>query len=281
MVMSPVLESFPRPAALVAGGRDAGRRDAEGGTDASVSERHAAAALALGRRELEIAVRLGHIATVASGVPWERRVPRAEIERLASAPGFPGALRDRIRLVNASEGAALLRISPARFSRLARGGCLAPLSFHPHHRAIVWRYPAEELRLFALRHPELLSGPAPGGLLRELRGGADWRPRRWRARHTGLLAQQAGNAWERAAVAAAVLDPAVVTDTVPDPVARARLHRLRPPLGDHREDAAVRAVLRVTDPDESRWYAGMLREALREARALARPRAPVTADRRR
>jgi hypothetical protein len=272
----PAPETLPRPAAPAIGGRDAGDR-----AGSSLSERHAAAALGLCRRELDLAVRLGHIATVASGVPWEPRVPRAEIERLASAPGFPGSLRDRIRLANASEGAALLRISPARFSRLARGGCLTPLGFHPHRGRVMWRYPAEELRLFARRHPELLSGPAPGGLLRELREGADWRPRRWRARHTGLLAQQAGNAWERAAVAAAVLDPAVVTDAVPDPGARARLHRLRPPLWDHRESAAVRAVLRVTDPDETRWYAALLREALREARAPARPRAPVTADRRR
>jgi hypothetical protein len=277
----PVLETVTRPYAPAASAApDALGRGAPA-PGPSVTERRAARALGLTRRELDVAVRLGHIATVASGVPWERRVPCAEIERLGSAPGFPGALRDRIRLVNASEGAALLRIAPARFSRLARGGCLAPLSFHPHRRAIVWRYPAHELRMFAERHPELLSGPAPRGLLRELREGADWRPRRWRARHTGLLARQATNPWEKAAVAAAVLDPAMLTDAVPDAAARARLHRLRPPLWDRR-DQALRAVLRVTDPDETRWYTRMLREALREARTPAPPPAPpVTADRRR
>jgi hypothetical protein len=237
-------------------------------SDSAVPERQAARELGLARRELDVAVRLGHVATVASGVPWERRVPRAEIERLRAIPRFPGTLLDLIRLVNASEGAALLRIAAARFSRLARGGCLAPMTFHSHRRTLVWRYPAGELRLFAQRHPELLSGPAPRELLRTLREGADWRPRRWRARHTGLLAQQARNPWERAAVPAAVLDPAVLTDLVPDARVRARLHRLRPPLADAREETA-RAVLRATDSDETRWYAAMLREALREARAPA------------
>jgi uncharacterized protein DUF6397 len=233
--------------------------------DAPVTEQRAARELGLGRRELDTAVRLGHIDTVSSRAPWQRLVPRAEIDRVRAAPGFPASLRERIRLVNATQGAELLRISPARFGRLARGGCLTPVSLCPHRGVIVWRYPAAELRLFAQRHPELLSGPAPRGLRLLLRQGGDWRPRRWRGRHTSLLARQADDPWEKAAVPAAVLDPGALRAVVPDAHERALLHLLRPPLADARE-AVVREVLTAKEPDEARWYGVALALALADAR---------------
>ncbi|MEO3755354.1 DUF6397 family protein [Streptomyces sp. B6B3] len=233
----------------------------------TVSAPRAARALGLSRRQLDVAVRLGLVATEATDVPWLRRVSWAEIERLRADPGFPVPLRDQALLVNATEGADMLGVTPARFARLARGGCLAPLSLYPHRGAFVWRYPAIELRTFAERHPELLSGPVPEALRSLLREGADWRPRRWRARHTGLLAAQARSPWERAAVPAAVLHPRALRALVPDQHERALLRRLRPPLCDTREEAA-REVLPATDPDETRWYGTALTLALRDARRV-------------
>ncbi len=233
----------------------------------TVSEPRAARALGLSRRQLDVAVRLGLVDTRATGVPWRRRVPWSEVERLRADSGFPATLREQVRLVNATEGAELLGVTPARFARLARGGCLTPLSLYPHRGAFVWRYPASELRTFAARHSELLSGPVPADLRRLLRAGADWRPRRWRARHTGLLAGQAGSPWERAAVPAAVLHPRALRTLVPDPHERSLLRRLRPPLCDAREEAA-REVLPATDPDETRWYGAALARALLDARRV-------------
>jgi hypothetical protein len=238
---------------------------ADSSPDAPLTEQRAARELGLGRRELDTAVRLGHIDTVSGGAPWQRLVPRAEIDRVSATPGFPASLRERIRLVNATQGAELLRISPARFGRLARGGCLTPLSLYPHRGVIVWRYPAAELRLFAQRHPELLSGRAPRGLRLLLRQGSDWRPRRWRGRHTSLLARQADDPWERAAVPAAVLEPGALREVVPDAHERALLHLLRPPLADARE-ATAREVLTAKEPDEARWYVVALTLALADAR---------------
>jgi hypothetical protein len=118
----------------------------------------------------DIPVQLDHILPGAGTAPWRRRVPRGELERLRAAPGFPSTLLDRTRLVDGAAGARLLGVGTARFARLARGGCFSPVRFHLNrYRAVVWRYPAEELRLFAERWPELLRGPAPEGLRRVLR----------------------------------------------------------------------------------------------------------------
>jgi hypothetical protein len=193
--------------------------------------------------------------------------------------------------VGAVAGAGLLGISLARFARLARGGCFSPVGFRiGRHRVIDWRYRAAEVAAFAERRPELLSGPMPEGLRRALRRGEDWRPRRWRSRRTDLLSRQAGDAWERAAVLVAVLDPPTVAAEVRDARERALLYRLRPHLVDPGLAAcrwdAVGALLTATDPDEARWYRASLALALRDARregpvpARAGPW-PVRAGRRR
>ncbi|WP_059006400.1 DUF6397 family protein [Streptomyces specialis] len=236
--------------------------------------RAAAKELGLRPREVTDAVRLDHIPTVATGVPWRRSVPRAALDRLLADQGFPELLRGRALMVNATEGAELLGVAPSRFARLARGGLLAPVDFHLNrHRVVVWRYAAAELREFAVRSGELLTGPAPEELRRAVRDGADWRPRRWRRRRTDLLSRQARDGWERAAALAAVLEPPVLAADVPDAAERALLLWLRPPLpgvppGGSRWDV-VAPLLTATDPEEARWYRAELSAALKEARAGA------------
>ena len=96
----------------------------------SVALRTAARELALEPRELELAVRLEKVRTVAAPQPAPRRVPHSEVERLRAAEGFPERLRERLRLVGAAEGARLLDISAARFGRLAKAGYLSPVTFY-------------------------------------------------------------------------------------------------------------------------------------------------------
>ncbi|WP_052852730.1 DUF6397 family protein [Streptomyces avicenniae] len=257
----------------------------------TVSSRRAAHELGLGGAEFEAAVRLGHIGTVPGAAPWERRVARAELDRLRGTPGFSAALRDAARLVNAAAGAELLRISQARFARLARGGCLVPLDFRTNgHRATVWRYPAAELRAFAARRPTLLGGRLPDGLRRALRRCDDWRPPQWRARRTTQLAAQADDPWLRAAVHAAVLPTHSLESAVPDPGERLRLHRLRPPLGEPCRPAdggsapvpcpATDGLLTVSGPEEERRYRDRLLHALVAARAADRAAGALRAARR-
>ncbi|MEV1010670.1 DUF6397 family protein [Streptomyces sp. NPDC049881] len=264
---------------------DAGRGAARPGRD-SASARRAAHELGLGAAEFEAAVRLGRIRTVPGTRPWERRVARAELDRLRGTPGFTAALRDAARLVNAAAGAELLRISPARFARLARGGCLVPLDFHAHgHRAAVWRYPAAELRAFAAHRPALLGGRLPDGMRRALQRCHDWRGPHWRARRTTQLVTQAEDPWLRAAVYAAVLPAHLLAADVPDPGERLRLHRLRPPLeapcrtteGRPRPGPGRAAwpLLTAAGPDETRRYRDGLRRALADARGAAGPAGPA------
>ncbi|WP_326594787.1 DUF6397 family protein [Streptomyces sp. NBC_01803] len=241
---------------------------------AAVPVRRAAKELGLGPREFGDAVRLDHIPTVATGVPWQRSVPRAALDRLRADRRFPEQVRDLALMVNATGGAELLGIAPSRFSRLARGGLLAPVDLHVNrHRVVVWRYAAAELRAFAAERAELLTGPAPEGLRRALRGGEDWRPRRWRRRRADLLTRQAEGPWQRAAALAAVLEPPTLAADVPDARERALLLRLRPPLAGVRSGGPrwdiVAPLLTATDPDEARWYRAELSTALIRARAAA------------
>ncbi|WP_158920790.1 DUF6397 family protein [Streptomyces sp. NBRC 109706] len=204
-------------------------------------------------------------------------------ERVRYAPRRPLAKRFPERPVSASAGAVLMGISTARFSRLARGGCFSPSDFHlTEHGVVAWRYPPEELSVFARRRPGLLTGQLPDGLRHSLRQGQDWRPRRWRARRTGVLTGQAAGPWEAAAVPAAVLDHGTLESEVPDPVERAVLGRLRPPLMAARLAAgpwrSVRRLLTARDPDEVVWYRAQLSLALEAARGRPLPpAAPVTA----
>ncbi|WP_129843573.1 DUF6397 family protein [Streptomyces sp. RFCAC02] len=256
--------------------------DPEDAASASaVGLRHAAGELGASPAEVEAAVRLGLVRAVACTTSWEPRIPRAEIGRLRAGGGFTPALRRATRLVGATGAADLLAVSPARFTRLARGGCFRPLDFHvTRHRVIAWRYPAAELRAFAERNPGLLRGRAPDSLRRALRRGHDWRPLHWRSRRTAQLAGQAPDAWRRAAVHAAVLAPSALSTAVPDPRERLRLHRLLPPLarschgpgtGPVPEETpgflfAVGALLTTTGPDEERHHRERLAIALAEAR---------------
>ena len=226
--------------------------------------------LGLGPGVCEAAIGLGLIRTVAGKDPWERRVPRAEFDRLRADPAAAAALRERARLVGAAAGAGLLGISPARFTRLARLGRFAPADFGlTRYRVVSWRYPAAELLAFAELSPGLLRGRAPEELRRALGRGVDERAARWRARRTARLARHASDPWQRAAVFAAVLEPPALAGAVPSAADRLRLLRLRPPLiaapvpVGHWD--AVRRVLKVTDPREIRRYQERVRGALAEA----------------
>lgn len=195
---------------------------------------------------------------------------------LPIGPRPPLGRRSPRHPVSASAGAELLGVSPARFSRLARGGCFSPCEFLlTEHGVIAWRYPPVELLLLARRRPGLLAGSLPEGLRHTLRQGRDWRPRRWRARRTGLLAGQAPGPWEAAAVPAAVLPLGTLRAEVPDAAERAVLGRLRPPLVAARLAAGpwrtVRRLLTVHDADETGWYREQLAAALRLARRRPLP----------
>ncbi|MHC0428902.1 DUF6397 family protein [Streptomyces sp. O3] len=218
-------------------------------------------------------MQLGHIRGVPGPEPGRPRVPGSEIDRLRAAEGFPGALRERVRTVGTAEGAALLAIPASRFTRLARAGLLVPVRFYLNrYRAVVWLYLADELREFAPSHGALLTGAAPEAIRRRLEAGEDLRARNWRGRRRGLLARQAGDAWEHAAVTASMLDPEQVSDAVPDPYERAYLRRIgpRPYLAPGPPDALATQVavgiLFADDPDEIHWLHTTLAQDLEEAR---------------
>lgn len=243
----------------------------------------AAMELDLRRGEFDLAVQLGHVRTVrgasggVSGGP--PRIARQEVDRLRSAEGFPDALRERVRTIGTVEGARLISISPARFTRLARTGHFTPIRFYLNrYRAVVWLYLAEELSDFAQAHQELLSGRMPPALRTALDGGEDRRARNWRGRRLGLLLRRTEDPWERAAAIASVLDPVAVAEVVADPYERSHLRVLRPELVPGRPESqaareVVERLLLADHPDEILWHRVSLAEALREARELrAAPR---------
>ena len=239
----------------------------------SLSLVNAAGELGLKLGQLELAVLLEEIRTVAAG--RGRRVPAAEIERLRAVEGFPECLVERLRLVGTAPGAALMGVGPARFTRLARVGCFSPVRFSVNrYRAVVWLYRAVELRKFAERHPELLTGRTPRAMRAMLDAGEDWRARNWRSRRMGQLVRQTDDPWERAAVSAAVLDAGELAQVVEDPGERAHLRRLRPALIDvgARVPASrrmIEQVIRADDPDELLWHRislGLCLDDAREAR---------------
>ncbi|MCA6092906.1 DUF6397 family protein [Streptomyces sp. SCA3-4] len=241
-------------------------------TELSLPFRRAARELGLTPREFELAVQLGEVRTCAWGSTG-RRVAPEEIERHRSSEGFPEALRTRLWVVGTSDGAELLGISPARFTRLARGGCFAPVRFYVNrYRVVVWQYLATDLVEFADRNPEMLTGRTPALLREALEKHPDRRARSWRARRLDQLTARAEDPWERAAVPAAVLDPGDLTRAVPDPDERARLIALRPVLTQARPETAasreaVDELVMAEDHDEIEWHLHCLRAALAEARA--------------
>ncbi|MGK5728849.1 DUF6397 family protein [Streptomyces sp. URMC 124] len=247
---------------------------------ATVACGRAARELGLRPREFELAVQLGHVRTVSA--PGGRpRVAREEIERHRSGEGFPGSLRNRLWAVGTAEAAQLMGVSPARFARLAKGGCFAPVAFYVNrYRAVVWRYLAADLVEFADANPELLTGRTPAALRLELEGRDDQRARSWRARRLDQLTGQAADPWERAAAVAAVLASDQLADAVPDPYERAYVSSLRPDLAGIRTDseAAREVIERVTlaaGADEIGRHRERLALALSAARAVRSAPGPV------
>ncbi|MGW4202337.1 DUF6397 family protein [Streptomyces sp. NPDC004726] len=232
----------------------------------------AARALELKRGEFDLAVQLGQVraACGVNGVPLS--VAKEEIDRLRAADGFPDVLRNRVRTVGTAEGAALVSITPARFTRLARTGHFTPVRFYLNrYRAVVWLYLAEELRDFTVIHPELLRGRIPPALRTMLDAGADRRPRNWRTRRLGLQLRTTEDPWGRAAAIASLLAPGTVAHVVPDPCERSHLQALRPefvtarPVSPTAREVVGRLLL-ADDPDEIMWHRISLAHELLEAR---------------
>ncbi|MEU6975684.1 DUF6397 family protein [Streptomyces sp. NPDC046371] len=262
------------------------RTTTQGNGSQAVTPGRAAEELGLRRDEFQLAVQLGIVRTVSAatgsasaagpdgpGAGARRRVHRSEIERLRAAPDFPEGLRERVRVVGATEGARLLEVTRDRFTRLARTGHFSPLRFYVNrYRAVVWLYPAAELAEFALNHPGLLSGRLPLDVRSREDGHEDWRPRNWRARRLGSLLRASRDPWVRTAAIASLLDPLQVAEVVDDPYERAYLDRLRPeppawrPTGPTARERADRLML-ADDPDEILWHRMSLALALDEARA--------------
>ncbi|PWE11798.1 hypothetical protein DD630_00075 [Streptomyces sp. BSE7F] len=243
--------------------------------DSWVTTGRAARELGLRRTEFDLAVRLGRVRTDPGRVPGERRVARAEIERLRAGPDFPEALRRSVHAVGTAEGAELLGVAKSRFTRLARLGLLVPVAFHLNrYRAVVWLYLADELRLFGDdgKHAALLTGRMPEGLRGLLDSGIDLRPRNWRGRHLGFLLREAEDPWARAGAVASFLDPLHVAQVVRDPYDRSHLNtfRRRPPGGANPDSPGARIAADLTtarDDDEIAWLRADLARLVDEARA--------------
>ncbi|MBQ1120919.1 DUF6397 family protein [Streptomyces sp. B15] len=240
---------------------------------ADVAMRTAAKELGLRPKEFELAVQTEHVRTVPGPPGGARRVPRQELERIKGAPDFPGGLRERLRVMGASEASELLDISPARFARLARAGCFGPASFYVNrYRTVVWLYLVAELRDFAENNPTLLTGRLPAGMRAKLQAGTDHRARCWRQRRLNQLVRHAAGPWEQAAVRASVLDDATIAEAVPDPGERARLETLRPCFLEVRSvSKATRDTLAelclAEGEEEVRWHRFLLDAELETARA--------------
>ncbi|MFF5772052.1 DUF6397 family protein [Streptomyces californicus] len=234
-------------------------RDEAAVTASTVAAGRAARDLGLRRAEFEIAVHLGLIEVVTARDGGRPRVPEEEITRLRKVPGFPGSMAERVRTVGTAEGAVLLGIAPARFTRLARAGCFCPVTFYLNrYRAVVWLYLADELSAFAAREPELLGGRAPVEMRALLEAGVDRRPRNWRSQRIDRLVSRSRDPWARAAVQASALDPVQLAEVVDDPYERAYLVRVRPEpvFGRPASPAAREAMaelLPADDPDEILW----------------------------
>ncbi|MBD0708840.1 MULTISPECIES: DUF6397 family protein [unclassified Streptomyces] len=239
----------------------------------TVTPGRAAQELELRRDEFQLAVQLGLVRTVPAGESGRRRVEQREIDRFKAAPDFPAGLRDRVRAIGTGEAAALLEITPERFTRLVRTGHLNPVRFSLNrYRAVVWTYLAEEVAEFGLLCPELLTGRLPRELRDRLAAGEDLRPRNWRARRLGVQLRATGDPWAKAAAIAALLDPVQVAEVVDDPYERHHLDRLRPPpppgvpaRAESTRDLVER-LMRADDPDEILWHRLSLALALDEAR---------------
>ncbi|MFE6699070.1 DUF6397 family protein [Streptomyces sp. NPDC057718] len=247
---------------------------------ATVAAGRAAQELGIRRAELELAVHLGLVAVVAAPGGGRPRVHEEEIARLREQPGFPEALMERVRTVGTAQGAALLDIAPARFTRLARTGCVSPVTFYLNrYRAVVWLYLADELAAFAAREPALLAGRTPVGMRTMLDAGDGWRARNWRSQRIDRLLNRTTDPWARTAVQASALDPVQLAEVVDDPYERAYLVRVRPePVfgrpGSMAAREAMAELMLADDPDEILWRRVNLTlelDGAREDRPAPRP----------
>ncbi|GGU49958.1 hypothetical protein GCM10010211_12760 [Streptomyces albospinus] len=253
----------------------------------------AARELELRSGEFELATQLGHVRTVpagpedrpgSAGPPARRRVPAEEVARLQAEPGFPEALRERLRTLTTNEAAALMGIGPGRALRLTRAGCVSPVRFYVNRfGAVVWLYLATDIADFADRQPELMQGSTPAVMRVMLNNGQDWRAREWRSRRVAQLMGRTDDPWVSAAVIAAVLPPEELASVAQDPLERTVLRRLRPTLASMvtatpaaRE--AFERVLAAEEFDEVMWYRVNLSRSLEEARREdpGRVRTPAT-----
>ncbi|MEU6353386.1 DUF6397 family protein [Streptomyces sp. NPDC047072] len=251
----------------------------------TITERHqqsyapsrAARELGLKRSEFDLAVHLGHIRTLPDEGGGGRRVSRAEIDRLLATEGHPDSLHQRVKVVGTTEGADLMRIPATRFTRLARLGVVSPVRFYLNrYRAVVWLYLADDLERFASAEensPLLTGRRMPEGLRAMLDAGVDLRARNWRGRHRGFLLRLAEDPWESVGALAAFLDPAQISEIVPDPYERSHLIRFRPGPPVHGalgSPAAhlVEKIMTADDPDEIGWLRADLTRALEDARRL-------------
>jgi hypothetical protein len=236
--------------------------------------------LGLDYDEFEVALQLGEVPSVVCG-PGRRRVPAEVVARLCAAEGHPEPLLARLRMVSSEEAARLLGVGRERFVRLARAGYLRPIRWYVNqYRAVVWMYLARELPEFADRSPALLHGPLPAGLREAVAAGEDQRPLGWRSRRTAQLVRDACDAWEEAAVWAALLGPEIVAGAMPDAYERAYVRRLRGELPPGRVGRAsverVRELTTADQPDEIARGLLALADALGRARALRpAPRPPL------
>ncbi|WP_146075034.1 DUF6397 family protein [Streptomyces sp. Ru73] len=235
----------------------------------------AARELGLKTGEFELAVQLDEVSTVPPGpgsVAGRRRVPATEIARLREEGGFPDTLRERIRVVGATEGAELMGIAPGRFLRLARAGCFGPVRFYVNrYGAIVWQYLATELASFAGKECGLIHGPTPPPMRALLTSGQDWRGRLWRSRRVAQLVTAADGSWAVSAAIAAVLPPEELASLVRDPAERIWLRKLRPCLSSAnantpRTREAVERAETAEEFDEVMWYRISLSRQLDAAR---------------
>ena len=251
-----------------------------GGDAVTLPAGRAARELELKRGEFELAVHLGLISTVTQPDGARPRVSGEEIERLRGREGFPESLRKKVRTAGTAEGAALLGISPARFTGLARVGYFSPVAFCLNrYRAVVWLYLAEELTAFAAREPGLLTGKTPAGMRTRLEAGTDWRARNWRSCRIDRLLSRTADPWARAAVQACALDPVQLAEVVDDPYERAYLARVRPEAvfgrpGSVSGREAMGELMLADDPDEILWRRVNLALELdraRETRQAPRP----------
>ncbi|MEV6024781.1 DUF6397 family protein [Streptomyces sp. NPDC052036] len=240
----------------------------------SLALSRAARELDLRRGEFDLAVRLGRVRTVPDEGGGGRRVTRAEIDRVRAEDGFPEALRGRVETMGTRDGAALMGVTPSRFTRFARLGLVVPVNWYVNrYRVVVWLYLADEVRQFA-SEPEnarMLTGRTPEGLRGQLEAGVDLRPRNWRGRHLGFELRQAEDPWAKAAVVASLLDPVQTVEIVRDPYERAHLERLRPvrpgqPAPESPAASIAARIMTAQDCDEIDWLRAELAQTLIEAR---------------